>query len=93
MENFDLKDIKELAEAYVGPVIHAIYRRLMDQDFAMEDPEVVMLLAALTNILRHDKPWGPLKGSLIDRRLRTTGSTRLPKYEVNEVEKRGTLRK
>ena len=54
MENFDLKDIKELAEAYVGPVIHAIYRRLMDQDFVMEDPEVVMLLAALTNILRHD---------------------------------------
>ena len=44
----------DLAEAYVGPMIEAIYRRLMDRDFALEDPEVVMLLAALINILGHD---------------------------------------
>ena len=41
----------DLAEAYVGPMINAIYRRLMDRDFALEDPEVVMLLTALINIL------------------------------------------
>ena len=44
----------ELAESYVGPMIDAIYRRLMDRDFALEDPEVVMLLAALVNIFWHD---------------------------------------
>ena len=45
----------DLAEAYVGPMVDAIYRRLMDRDFAMEDPEVVMLLIALIIILGHDK--------------------------------------
>ena len=35
-------------------MIDAIYRRLMDRDFALEDPEVVILLVALINILRHD---------------------------------------
>ena len=44
----------DLAEAYVGPMVDAIYRRLMDRDFALEDPEVVMLLTALINILGHD---------------------------------------
>ena len=44
----------DLAEAYVGPMVDAIYRRLMDQDFALEDPEVVLLLTALINILGHD---------------------------------------
>ena len=44
----------DLAEAYIGPMIDAIYRRLMDRDFALEDPEVVMLLTALINILGHD---------------------------------------
>ena len=54
MDNFDLNEYMNLAEAYVGPMIDAIYRRLMDRDFALEDPEVVMLLAALINILGHD---------------------------------------
>ena len=54
MDNFDFNEYKELAEAYVGPMIGAIFRRLMDRDFALEDPEVVMLLAALLNILGHD---------------------------------------
>ena len=36
-------------------MIDAIYRRLMNRDLALEDPEVVMLLAALINILGHDK--------------------------------------
>ena len=43
-----------LTDASVGPMIDVIYRRLMGRDFALEDPEVVMLLAALTNILGHD---------------------------------------
>ena len=42
------------AEAYVGPMVDAIYRRLVDRDFALEEPEVVMLLTALINILGHD---------------------------------------
>ena len=54
MENFNLDELMDLAEAYVGPMIDAIYRRLMDRDFALEDPEVVMLLTALINILGHD---------------------------------------
>ena len=44
-----------LAEAYVGPMIDAIYRRrLINRDFALEDPEVVMWLTALIIILGHD---------------------------------------
>ena len=54
MDNFDLNKLMDLAEAYVGPMIDAMYRRLMDRDFALEDPEVVMLLVALINILGHD---------------------------------------
>ena len=54
MDNFNLDELMALAEAYVGPMIDAIYRRLMDRDFALEDPEVVMLLTALINILGHD---------------------------------------
>ena len=54
MESFDLNGLIDLAEAYVEPMIDVIYRRLMDRDFALEDPEVVMSLAALINILGHD---------------------------------------
>ena len=54
MDNFDLNEYMDLAEAYVGPMIGAIYRRLMDGDFALEDPELVMLLSALINIFEHD---------------------------------------
>ena len=54
MDNFNLDELMDLAEAYVGPTIDAIYRRLMERDFALEDPEVVMLLTALINILGHD---------------------------------------
>ena len=60
MDNFDLDKYMDLAEAYVGSMIDAIYRRLMDRDFALEDPEVVIFLAALINILgldnRGDRP-------------------------------------
>ena len=55
MNNFNLDELRDLAVAYVGPMEDAIYRRLMDRDFALEDPEVVMLLTALINILGHDK--------------------------------------
>ena len=78
MDNFDLNELMDLAEAYVGLMIDAIYRRLMDRHFALEDQEVVMLLAALTNIL------GPYR-SLVDGRLWTTRVTRPPKHEGNEV--------
>ena len=54
MDNFNLDELMDPAEAYVGPMVDAIYRRLMDRDFALEDPEVVMLLTALINILGHD---------------------------------------
>ena len=54
MDNFDFNELMDLAEAYVGPVIDAIYHQLMDRNFALEDPEVVMLVVALTNIFGHD---------------------------------------
>ena len=54
MDNFNLNELMDLAKAFVGPMIDTIYRRLMDRDFALEDPEVVKLLAALINILGHD---------------------------------------
>ena len=54
MDNFNLDELMDLAEAYVGPMVDAIYRRLMERDFALEDPEVVILLTALINILGHD---------------------------------------
>ena len=54
MDNFNLDELMDMAEAYVGPMVDAIYRRLMDRDFALEDREVVILLTALINILGHD---------------------------------------
>ena len=54
MDNFNINELMDLAEAYVGTMVDAIYRRLMDRDFALEDTEVVMLLTALKNILGHD---------------------------------------
>ena len=43
IDHFDLIELMDLAETYVGPMIDAIYRRLKDRDFALEDPEVVIL--------------------------------------------------
>ena len=54
MDNFNLNELMDLAETYVGPMVDAMYPRLMDRDFALEDQEVVILLAALINILGHD---------------------------------------
>ena len=54
LDNFNLDELMDLAEAYVGPMVEAIYRRQMERDFALEDPEVEMLLTALINILGHD---------------------------------------
>ena len=93
MDNFDLNELMDLIEAYVGPMIEAIYRRLMDRDFALENPEVVMLLVALINNLGHNNRWDPPYGSLIDGRIWRKRSTRPPKHEGNEVEKRGSLGK
>ena len=49
-----MDELMDLAEAYVEPMVDAIYRRLMDRDFALENQEVVMLLTASINILGHD---------------------------------------
>ena len=54
MDNFSLNELMELVEAYVGPMVDSIYRQLMVRDFALEDPEVFMFLAALINIVGHD---------------------------------------
>ena len=54
MDNFNLDELMDLADAYVGPMVDAIYRRLIERDFALEESEVVMLLTALINILGHD---------------------------------------
>ena len=54
MDNFGLNELMDLAVAYVGPLIDTIYRRLMDRDFALEHPEIAMLLVALISILGHD---------------------------------------
>ena len=65
MDSFNLDELMDLAEACVGPTVDAIYRRLMDRDFALEDPEVVMLLTALINILWHDNRGDRHKGVLL----------------------------
>ena len=58
MDNFNLDELMDLAEAYVGPMVDAIYCRLMDRDLALEDPEVVMLLTE-----------DPFYGSLLHSKL------------------------
>ena len=83
-----MDELVDLAEANVGPTVDAIYRRLMDRNFALEDPEVVMLLTALINILGHDN-----RGDLpIDGSIRRKRSTRPRENESDEVEKRSSLR-
>ena len=80
MDNFNLDELMDLAEAYVGPMVDAIYRRLMERDFALEEPEVVMLLTALINILGHYN-----RGDRVDGSIWREGSTRPPEYEGDEV--------
>ena len=89
MDNFNLDELMDLAEAYVGPMVDAIYRRLIERDFALEDPEVVMLLTALINILGHDNR---AHGSPVDGSIWRKRSTRPPEHESDEVEKRGSLK-
>ena len=43
-----------MAETHVGPVIIELYRRLLERKFAHDDPEVVVLTAALTKNLEND---------------------------------------
>ena len=92
MDNFNLDELMDLAEAYVGPMVDAIYRRLIERDFALEDPEVVMLLTALINILGHHNRGDPPHGSPVDGSIWRKRSTRPPEHESDEVEKRGSLR-
>ena len=56
----------------------------------MEDPEVVMLLTVLINILGHDNRGD--NGCPFDGSIWREGSTGLPEHESDEVEKRGSLR-
>ena len=94
MVNFDLNEY--MAEAYVGQMIDAIYRRLMDRELALEDPEVVMLLAALINILGHDNRRDRPTEILLMVAYGERGVLDRPNLRVNEgneVEKRGSLRK
>ena len=93
MDNFNLDELMDLAEAYVGPMIDAIYRRLIDRDFALEDLEVVMLLTDRPDQhLGARQPWGPPHGSPVDGSIWRKRSTRAPEHESDEVEKRGSLR-
>ena len=80
----------DLAEAYVGPMIDAIYRRLIERDFALEDPEVFMLLTALINILGHDNRGDRPTEVLLMAAYGERGVP--PEHESDEVEKRGSLR-
>ena len=52
MDNFNLND---LADPFVGSVRDALYHRVTEQGFALDDPEVEVLTAALTIILGHEK--------------------------------------
>ena len=90
MDNIDLNELMDLAEVYVGPMIDAIYRWLMDRDFALEDPEVFMLLTALINILGHDNRGDHPTEVLLMAAYEERG---VLAHEGNEVEKRGSLRK
>ena len=49
----------------MGSMVDAIYRRLKDRDFALEDPEVVMLLTAPINTLGHDNRGDRPRGVLL----------------------------
>ena len=53
MDNLD--ELMGLAEVYVGPVMDELYLRLLKTDYSQDDPQVVMLTAALaTNSLGND---------------------------------------
>ena len=54
IDNFD-DDLMDLVEAYPGQEEDHLYRWSMERDYSQKDPEVVMILAALTKILGHDK--------------------------------------
>ena len=55
IDNFDVNGFLDVAEAYVGSIKDALFCRLMERDFALDDPESVMLTVASANILGHDK--------------------------------------
>ena len=52
MDNFD--ELMDLAEVYASSIIDELYHRLLERDFAHDDPEVVMWTAALTYFQGHD---------------------------------------
>ena len=90
MDNFNLDELMDLAEADVGPMVDAIYR-LIERDFALENPEVVMLLTALINILGHDNRGDRPTEVLLMAAYGERGVLDRPNMS-DEVEKRGSLR-
>ena len=89
MDNFDWNELMDRAEAFVGPMVDAIYRRLTDLYFALEDPEIVMLLVALMHILGHDNRGDhPTEVLLMD----TYGQRGVLDRPSDEVEKKGVIR-
>ena len=50
----NLDELMGLAVFYVGPVIDELYRKLLERDYAQDDPELVKLTATLTNFLGYD---------------------------------------
>ena len=86
-------ELMDRAEANVGAMLDAFYRRLTDRDFAAAEPKIAMWLVDSVNILGHDNRGEKPHGSLVDGRIRSWRGTRPPKIEVDEVEKCGFLRK
>ena len=82
----------DLTEAYVGPMVDAIYRRLIERDFALEDPKVVMLLTALINILGHDNRGDRPTEGLLMAAYGERGVLDRPNMRVMRWRKRGSLR-
>ena len=46
MNNFDVNELMNFLEAFVEAVTNELYNKLMEQDFALDDPEVKILTAA-----------------------------------------------
>ena len=48
-----LNNLDELLDFAVGPVTDELYRHLLERDYIQDDPEIVMVTAAPTNVLEH----------------------------------------
>ena len=92
MDNFNLDELMDLAEAYVGPMVDAIYRRLNRTRLRSGGPRGGHVADRPDQHLGARQPWGPPHGSPVDGSIWRKRSTRPPEHESDEVEKRGSLR-